>query len=99
MDAFCSAMLGWMWTKHGGSAINLAQAPPFKECSEPAQKGTALKAAQKKTEGDAAVKNEDAANRQRVSVADVLKREGIFTQAELDRLEYILNAGNGLKSP
>lgn len=37
------------------------------------------------------------AARQRVSVADVLKREGIFTQAELDRLEYLLERGQRLE--
>ena len=31
--------------------------------------------------------------RQRQSVAEVLQREGVFTQAELDRLEYILDQG------
>ena len=98
MNAFRSAMLGWMWNTHGGSANNFSPSAALQGMFRPAQKGTALKAAQK-TEGDAAVKAAAAktAARQRVSVADVLKREGIFTQAELDRLEYLLERGQRLE--
>lgn len=38
MDAFRSAMLGWMWNKHGGSANNFSPSAALQGMFRPAQK-------------------------------------------------------------
>lgn len=101
MDGLKSAMLEWTWTKAGGSADNFNFAAAKKALFEPLQKGassTSGRVAQAQAEagttGAEAVAGQlKTQARQRQSVAEVLQREGVFTQAELDRLEYILDQG------
>ena len=98
MEGLRSSMLEWMWTKAAGSADDFNFAAAKKAMFQPLVKGktTASTARGARTAEQAA--EAGARARQRVSVADVLRREGVFTQAELDRLEYILDQGAKIKT-
>ena len=93
MDGLKSSMIEWMWTKAGGSGGNFNFDAAMKAMFEPLVKGktTASTARGARTTEQAA--EAGARARQRVSVADVLQREGVFTQAELDRLKFLLERG------
>jgi len=89
MDGLRSLMLEWMWTKGGGSANGFSPSAALKIMFEPLQKGR----------GDPRdpVRVTRQKQAQRVSVADILKDEGVFTAAELDRLKYLLDRGQKLE--
>lgn len=101
MDGFKSSMLEWVWTKAGGTADNFNFAAARKAMFEPLQKGASSAAervsrarAEAGTSGAEEVAGQlQSQARQRQSVAEVLERNGVFTKAELDRLEYILDQG------
>ena len=89
IDGVRSLMLEWMWTKGGGSANKFSPSAALKLMFEPLEKGR----------GDPrdSVRVTRQKQAQRVSVADVLKEEGVFTTAELDRLKYLLERGQNLE--
>lgn len=102
MDGFKSAMIEWMWTKTGGSANKFNFASAKEAMFGPLKKGAAgsgerVQAARRAAGEDAGAEEVAtqlrSAGKQRQSVAEILKRNGIFTQAELDRLEYLMDAG------
>ena len=102
MDGLKSAMVEWMWTKAGGSANRLNYAAANEAMFGPLKKGAvgagervqaARRAAGEGAGAEDVATQLRSAGKQRQSVAEVLKRNGIFTQAELDRLEYLMNAG------
>jgi hypothetical protein len=101
MEGLKSSMVEWMWTKAGGSGDSFNFAAAKKAMFEPLQKGapsttsrvSRAQAEAGTTDAQAVAGQLRTQARQRQSVAEVLKREGVFTQAELDRLEYLLDQG------
>ena len=99
MGGLKSAMVEWMWTKAGGSGGKFNFAAAREAMFKPLTKGrtgAALTGIQARSPEAARAAGEAA--RERLSVADVLKKEGVFTQAELDRLEFLLENGQRIQS-
>ena len=99
MDGLKSAMVEWMWTKAGGSGGKFNFAAAREAMFKPLTKGrtgAALTGIQARSPEAARAAGEAA--RERLSVADVLKKEGVFTQAELDRLDFLLENGQRIQS-
>lgn len=93
MDGLKSAMLEWVWTNVGGSADKFNFAAGKKAMFEPLAKGKTTPASGRGARTREGAEQLGSQARQRQSVAQVLEREGVFTKAELDRLEYILDQG------
>ena len=97
MDGLRSAMIEWMWTKHGGSAAKFSPSAALQGMFKPLGTGRTTTATGRGARTPAQVKALKETASQRISIAQVLKREGVFTQAELDRLEYLLERGQRLE--
>tara|TARA_Y100000114_G_scaffold118616_1_gene113207 strand:+ start:3650 stop:7336 length:3687 start_codon:yes stop_codon:yes gene_type:complete len=92
MGGLKSAMIEWMWTKAGGSADKFNFAAAREAMFKPMTRARANVGTVPGGAVDASKLG------RRASVADILKEQGVFTQAELDRLDFMLENGQKIQA-
>lgn len=92
MGGLKSAMVEWMWTKAGGSADKFNFAAAREAMFKPMTRARANVGTVPGGAVDASKLG------RRASVADILKEQGVFTQAELDRLDFMLENGQKIQA-
>ncbi len=98
MDGLKSSLIEWMWTRAGGTGGKFNFAAAQEAMFKPLVKGKTTAATGRTARTTDQAQELGNRARQRVSVADVLEREGVFTKAELDRLEYLMKQGQKIQS-
>ncbi len=98
MEGLKSSLIEWMWTKAGGTGGKFNFAAAKEAMFQPLIKGKTTAATGRGARTAEQAQELRTRARQRVSVADVLKREGVFTQSELDRLDYLMTQGQKIQS-
>jgi len=98
MSGFKSSLIDWLFTKSGGMGQKFSYSAAKESMFGPMVKGPTIKPSTGRSVRTAEAAQElGSSAKQRSSLATLLKREGVFSQAELDRLEYILDQGAKLQ--